>query len=193
MSIPVHIPQICALRQRVEAVSGLSLETHNAFITLSDRIGTALSEHISESTLERLWGYSTRGASSVSLRTLDVLCRYINVDSWAAFLRQLKDDSPVESEEFSADGIRADTLSPGARLRVGWLPDRLLTLLFLGDTRFQVVTSENSSLRPGDSFEGLHFQLGRPLDLERFRRAGSTQEARYVAGERSGLTTLESI
>ncbi len=193
MSVSVNIPSISTLRSRVEAVSGLSLKTHNAFIALSDLIGNVLSEHVSESTLERLWGYSTRGADSVSLRTLDVLSRYVGSASWEGFLDSLKAASTVESEEFASDGILAQKLVPGVCLKVGWLPDRIVTLRYLDAYRFEVISSENSSLRPGDSFQCIQFQKGRPLYLDRFLRKGSDKETRYVAGERSGLTLLETI
>jgi len=193
MSVSVNIPEIAALRSRVEAVYGQSLQTHNAFIALVDAVEAALREHLSESTLERLWGYSTRGADAVSLRTLDVLSRYAGAASWAHFLQCLKAESPRESEEFQADGLDSAALAPGAKLLLGWLPDRRITVQYLGDNRFEVISSENSSLAPGDRFSCLHFQKGRPLYLDRFCRAGSSREARYVAGERSGLTVVSVV
>lgn len=188
MSIKANIPEIVVLKGRVEEVFGDSLQTHNAFIALADKIERALREHVSESTLERLWGYSTRGADAVSVRTLDVLARYCGAANWKAFT-----DGLSESEEFPREGISADSLQPGDRIRLGWLPDRLITVQLADDSRFTVTESLNSSLRPGDSFTCQWFQMGRPMYLDRFRRKGSADEARYVAGERSGLTTLEWV
>ena len=98
-----------------------------------------------------------------------------------------------ESEEFIREGISADSLQPGDHLRLGWLPNRLITVQLADDGRFTVEESVNSSLRPGDSFTCQWFQMGRPLYLDHFRRNGSSDEARYVAGERSGLTVLEWV
>lgn len=53
-----------------------------------------------------------------------------------------------------------------------------------------MLESLNSSLKKGDSFECLQIQNGRPLYLDRFRRAGSEEETRYVVGERYGLTCV---
>lgn len=175
----------------VEETYGLPMETHNAFIMLVGAIEAKVREHVSESTLERIWGYSTREASSISVRTLNVLSQYVGFPSWKGFCAHLKETSPRESEEFSADGILAHNLTPCALIKAGWLPDRIVTLRYLGEHRFEVVASENSSLQPGDSFECLHLQPGRPLYLDRFRRKGADKETRYVAGERSGLTLLE--
>lgn len=193
MSVSVNIPEIHALRQRVEETFGQPLATHNAFIALVDTMDASLREHLSESTLERLWGYSTREADAISLRTLDVLSRYTGASSWKDFCALLKASSSVESEEFSGDSLIATRLQPGTRLQLGWLPDRLVTLTYIGHNRFVVEASLNSSLQPGDSFECIQIQPGRPLYLDRFRRNGSSAESRYVAGERSGLTSVQVL
>ena len=193
MSVSVNIPEISALRVRVEEVFGQPLQTHNGFLSLVDAVEAALRDHLSESTLERLWGYSTREADAVSLRTLDVLSRYVGAASWKGFCAALKESSPVESEEFSGESLVSTRLEPGSRLQLGWLPNRLVTVTYIGHNRFVVEESLNSSLQPGDSFECLQIQPGRPLYLDRFRRAGSSAESRYVAGERHGLTSVKTL
>lgn len=191
MSVSVNIPEITALRSRVEEKYSESLETHNGFILLVGAIEAEVREHVSESTLERMWGYSTREAAYISLRTLNVLSRYVGASSWKGFCEDLKTSFQVESEEFSGDSIVTAALSAGKRLQLGWLPDRMITVEYRGMNRFVVIESLNSSLRPGDSFECLQIQVGRPLYLDRFRRTGANGEARYVAGERSGLTLVK--
>lgn len=193
MSVSVIIPEIAVLRSRVEAIFGKPLETHNAFISLVGAIEDSIREHLSESTLERMWGYSTREASAVSIRTLDVLSRYVGFSSWKSFCADLKASSPRESEEFSGESMISSGLTVGTRLSLGWLPDRLIEVEYQGGNRFIVRESLNSSLKPGDSFECIQIQKGRPLYLDRFRRAGSQTEARYVAGERSGLTLVKYL
>lgn len=193
MSVSVIIPEIVALRQRVEATFGKPLATHNSFIALVDAIESSVKEHLSESTLERMWGYSTRGTDAISLRTLDVLSRYVGAASWKGFCTDLKESSGVESEEFGGESIISFSLEIGTSLRLGWLPNRLITVQYLGNNRFVVTESLNSSLIPGDSFECLQIQAGRPLYLDRFLRAGSDTESRYVAGEKNGLTLVKVL
>ena len=193
MSVPVNIPEITVLRSKVEEKYGKMLETHNGFIALVSDIEAKVREHVSESTLERMWGYSTREADAVSLRTLNVLSRYVGASSWKGFCADLKNSSQVESEEFSGDSIVSAALVAGQRLQLGWRPDRLITVEYLGMNRFVVIESINSSLQPGDSFECIQIQAGRPLYLDRFRRAHADGEARYVAGERSGLTLVKVL
>lgn len=193
MSVSVIIPEIVALRQQVEATFGKPLATHNSFIALVDAIESSVKEHLSESTLERMWGYSTRGTDAISLRTLDVLSRYVGASSWKGFCTDLKESSGVESEEFGGESIISFSLEIGTCLRLGWLPNRLITVQYLGNNRFVVTESLNSSLIPGDSFECLQIQAGRPLYLDRFLRAGSDTESRYVAGEKNGLTLVKVL
>ena len=193
MSVSVNKPQVEALRKRVEEKYGQPLATHNAFIALMDDIDHTLREHLSESTLERLWGYSTRGADAVSLRTLNVLARYVGYTSWPHFCDDLHFTGQIESEEFAGDAVSTSSLSIGDQIVLAWLPDRILTIEYLGGNRFEVLESINSSLRPGDSFECLQFQYGRPLYLDHFRRSGSSREARYVVGEEHGLTSINVL
>ena len=191
MSVPANIPEIVILRHRVEETFGKPLETHNGFIMLVGAIEAKIREHLSESTLERMWGYSTRGADALSLHTLNVLSRYAGFPSWKEFRADIRNTSPRESEEFGGESIISATLEVGTRLRLGWSPDRLIEIEYRGDNRYVILESRNSSLKPGDSFECIQLQTGRPLYLDRFRRAGSLEEKRYVAGERSGLTLLK--
>ena len=73
MNIKTDTPQISLLKQAVERTIDFPLSTHGDFLRLSAGIEFTLREHMSESTLERLWGYSTRHYDTVYVRTLNVL------------------------------------------------------------------------------------------------------------------------
>ncbi len=171
------------------------MATHNCFINLVDTIDAALHEHLSESTLERLWGYSSRQAKAVSIRTLNVLSRYVGFASWPEFCEDLRATGVIESEEFISNGnsISSSELPVGARVILSWMPDRTVTVEHLGENRFVVRESANSSLRPGDSFQCLQLQEGHPLYMDHFLRPGSDKETRYVVGERNGLTSVRIL
>jgi len=193
MSVKANIPQVSALKAAVEKVAGYPIKTHNEFVELVGMIESSLSEHMSESTLERAWGYSTRNSDALSLRTLDVLARFAGYAEWEDFCRRLKEASPNESEELLGECIHSSSLNEGDTLLVGWMPDRLMKIIYLGDHRFRVMEAANSSLRPGDSFECLTFQKKRELYLDHFVREGSENASRYVVGQKAGLTTLELL
>lgn len=195
MSIQANIPQIAALRKEVEGKFGYPLHTHADFVLFTESIEDALHEHISPTTLERVWGYSTRHYDKVSHRTLDVLARYIGADGWDDYVGRLRCTAGRESEEFTNDILNVSSLAVGTRLLIGWQPDRLCEIRYLGDYRFVVERVENSALRVGDSFSCLQFQLGKVLYMDCFQRAGdpSEENARYAVGQSHGLTTLSNL
>ena len=195
MSIQANIPQIAALRREVENRLGRPLHTHADFVSLTETIEVTLHEHISPTTLERVWGYSTRHYDTVSRRTLDVLARYIGANGWDDYVGRLRSTAGRESEEFTNDILNVSSLVVGTRLLIGWQPDRLCEIRYLGDYRFVVERVENSALRVGDSFSCLQFQLGKELYMDCFQRAGdpSEENARYAVGQSHGLTTLSNL
>lgn len=168
MSIKSDIPQISFLRERVERRFGRRLQVHADFLALVAEIESVQRQHISETTLERVWGYSTRGYGRVSLRTLDVLARYAGCESWTDMCEGLRSSGGVESETFSCASVRSCDLHAGDRLRIGWQPDRVCVVRYLGDNRFVAEECENAKMRVGATFSCLQFQLGRELVLDDF-------------------------
>ena len=69
MNIRSDAPQVVALKKEVEKKIG-SISSHSAFERVSALVEAECSEHISVTTLERLWGYSTRGSNNISVQTL---------------------------------------------------------------------------------------------------------------------------
>lgn len=192
MSVNVNLLQIQALKEAVERVVGEPLETHNAFLHLVDSIEGAQREHISESTLERLWGYSTRKCDAVSIRTLNVLSRYVGTPSWKSFCEEYLKSAARESEEiFVGESIDTARLAPGRVLKLGWMPDRLIEVRHIGESRFEVLSSENSSIRPGDRFTCLHIRKGRELYLDNYVRKDSSAPSCYVVGQNHGICIAE--
>ena len=124
MNIQTDIPQISLLRKAVEQAIDFPLSTHGDFLRLSAGIEFTLREHMSESTLERLWGYSTRHYNTVSVRTLNVLARFVGYQSWEEFCTTAE-KTGSESELFADQAICSAGLNVGDRLRIGWSPDRV--------------------------------------------------------------------
>ena len=195
MSIQTNIPEIAALRKEVEKRYGSPLHTHAHFVSLTEAIEVALHEHISPTTLERVWEYSTRHYDTVSRRTLDVLARYADKESWDNYCNYLRQTSGTESDFFTAGLLSVSTLSIGTRLRLGWQPDRVCEVRYMGEYRFVVEGVRNGSLQVGDTFACLQFQLGKVMYMDCFQRANeeSTEGQRYAVGRENGLTLLEII
>ncbi len=191
MSIRRDIPQITALRERVECRFGKKLSVHADFLALVAIIEMEQRQHISESTLERVWGYSTRGYETVSLHTLDVLSQYAAGCCWQEFCEKLASEGGCESELFDVEHISSSDLAIGDRLLIGWLPDRLCEVRYLGDNRFIAERCENSKMQAGDTFSCLQFSLGQPLAINDLCRDNMPIGATYVVGQKNGLTTLK--
>lgn len=192
MNIKTDLPKIISLKQAVERTIDFPLSTHGDFLRLSAGIEFTLREHMSESTLERLWGYSTRHYDTVSVRTLNVLARFVGYHGWDDFCIT-SEQAVSESELFIDQGICSDDLKVGDKLRIGWPPDRICIIRYLGNNNFIAEETINSTMQPGDTFSCILVQKGRPLHLDNFRKAGSTEKLRYAVGINTGLTILEVI
>lgn len=194
MGVKRDLPQIIALRERVEARFGKPLAVHADFLALVAEIEMLQRQHISESTLERVWGYSTRGYDTISLRTLDVLSMYGAGCYWVQFCKALESGAKCESELFNTEVVSTDSLEVNDRLRIGWLPDRMCVVRYLGEGRFEAEECKNSKMRPGDSFSCPRFVLGKEALLSEFSRKdepGATLS--YAIGSRNGLTVLQLL
>ena len=194
MGIRRDIPQIIALRGRVEARFGKPLTVHADFLALVAEIEESQRQHISESTLERVWGYSTRGYSTISLRTLDVLSIYGAGCYWKQFCEALQREAEHESELFSVESISATGLEVGDRLQIGWLPDRMCIVRYLGESRFVAEECNNSKMQIGDTFTCPQFALGKSVTLSNFYRKDDPDTSyTCTIGTRNGLTTLQLL
>jgi hypothetical protein len=191
MAVKSNIPEIAALRNCVEGRFGKPLAVHADFLSLVAVIEMEQRQHISESTLERVWGYSTRGYDSVSLRTLDVLSQYGAGCLWSKFCERLA--AECESALFNVESVISADLKVDDRLRIGWLPDRVCEVRYLGDNRFVAESCQNSKMHEGDTFSCLQFSVGREAVLSDFCKAKSTFSQTYIIGRLHGLTMLTLI
>lgn len=192
MNIKTDTLHIGLLRKVVEQAIDFPLSTHGDFLRLSAGIEFTLREHISESTLERVWGYSTRHYDTVSIRTLNVLARFVGYHSWEEFCTTTE-KARSESELFADQAICSADLNIGDRLRIGWHPNRVCIIRYIGNNNFIADETINSAMQSGDTFSCIQIQKGRPLHLDNFRKAGSAEKLRYVVGINTGLTLLEVI
>ncbi len=187
MTIKSDIPQIYALRERVEEKLGKKLNVHSDFVELTSFIEMELRQHISETTLERVWNYSTRAYDNVSLRTLNVLSQYASKMTWDSFCEMLRKEKKIESEVFNAEIIKTKDLNVGDIVRFGWLPDRICEARYLGDDRFIAEHCENSTIKDGDTFSCSQFILGKELQMN------LPDSNIYIVGREHGLTILNIL
>ena len=186
-----NIPELNSLLTEVEKKYGKRVATSTDFEALSAEIEHSNGDLISASTLKRLWGYVNSNPIPRN-GTLDILCRYIGERNFKEFCINLKKTAGIESGHFASKYVTSSELVVGQRVLIGWKPERLVELVYLGSLSFRVQSSQNAQLQEGDEFEATNFSLGFPLYLPFILRKGEKLPS-YVAGAFSGLTTLEIL
>lgn len=186
-----NAPEILTLRQDIEREANRHIRTPYDFQWLADAIRERLHEHISPTTLKRLWGYID-GAETTRHSTLCLLTQFLGYADWEAYLSSLADRSDVESDTFVGEGIRSSELQPGQLIEVTWLPDRHCIFRYEGAVTYTVIEAHNAKLHAGDRFETACFLIGRPLYADRLIR-GSEPPTSYVAGKRNGILTATCL
>jgi hypothetical protein len=146
---------------------------------------------VSSSTLKRLWNY-VGDVHEVRESTLDILSRYVGFDNYQAFLNELKKSPQRNSYFFTRDEIKASELTAGDRVQIGWAPNRIVIVEYLGDMKFRVEASENSKLEVGDTFLINSFLINTPLYLTTLVRK-DLEMPPYLAGRNGGLTILKKL
>ena len=78
--------------------------------------------------------------------TLDSLSAYIGHKDYASFLLWLKNSTRYNSSFFDACQLVSSDLERGDNVEIGWAPNRLLRLEYIGDSAYRVVEAHNSKL-----------------------------------------------
>lgn len=176
-------PEIKELIKAVNARFGQTPSTPTGFTQLAEDIDRATSCPISTSTLKRLWGY-VKGYGNTRRFTFDVLCKYAGKGNWDNFVRTLNDNG-AQSDFYSTELLRSDSLAVGDCVEVAWHPNRHCLFRYLGDNGFVVERSENAKIDVGDSFSCEVFRHGQPLYLDAVCHKGSL--VAYVCGASDGV------
>lgn len=184
-----HIPELHYLLTEVEKHYGSKICTSADFEALSLKIESEISEMVSSSTLKRLWGYVSSNPTPRKT-TLSILSRYVGRRDFDDFCAEIKKMSSVDSTFFTAKCIASSELEQHDVVTIGWHPDRVVELEYLGDHSFMVIGNKNSNLTEGCTFEASSFMVGYPLYIPRILKNGSFTPP-YIAGVHDGLTMVE--
>lgn len=182
-------PEIEELKSLVEQKYGKVLGTTTDFEEFSFQLEKALRYHLSASTLKRLYGY-VNDTHKPRIATLDILSEYIGHKNYATFVKWLKTSTKYNSSFFQAPQLISHELSEDDIITIGWSPNRLLSLRYLGGSKYEVISSENSKLEVGDRFVTGCFIKEQPLYLPYIERDNEHLPS-FVAGRNGGLTIIE--
>lgn len=184
-----NIPELSYLLSEVEREYGRRVATTTDFESLSVVIEHETGELLSASTLKRLWGYVSLNPTP-RISTLDILSRFTGHRDFKAFCHNLTESKIYSSKFFSSRYLAVSDLAENAKVVVGWDPDRLAELRYLGHFEFEVEKSVNSKLKAGDKFELSDIIIGYPMYITRILRNGEYTTA-YVAGQHEGIKLIE--
>lgn len=183
MILPFQIIQL------LKSKSGSELRQPYECEVLALDIESKTGVHIGATTLKRLIGFA-QDERTPHISTLDAIARYLGYAHWDE-LSEIEDSG---NSDFDApeEEIRSADLEPGTCLEITYLPDRKLSLEYLGDSRFRVTASENSKLHKNDEVEIHHFVLHHPLLVVNVWRDGESL-GQFTAGRVSGLSSIKLL
>jgi len=175
--------------QLLRTKSGITLDETSHCTQLVRSIEESTHEHLGVNTMKRLLGFIS-DERSPRLSTLNVLAHYLGFESW----HQLVETADEGNSEFDVqvDELRSRDLYENQHVFISYLPNRELTLVYLGDERFEVVNSLNSKLHVGDIVTISHFILHYPLIVSQVIRDDHTL-GNFTAGKLSGLTDIKKV
>ncbi len=174
----------------VEESVSRKMKTPADFQFLTGVIQERCKETLGVTTLKRIWGYID-GYDTTRYSTLSVLARCVGFHDWDDFLAN-HGRSGESSNLVLGRAIYPHDIQPEEFVRIAWAPDRRVLLKYLGEGSFVVVESENSKLKPGDTFRCSCFIIGEPLYLDDFVRDGNPPTL-FVVGNKGGLTEARLV
>ena len=157
------------------------------FLSLDIQSKTGI--RIGATTLKRLLGFVS-DERQPHASTLDLIANYLGYTSWQQLaLEDMKGNSGFDTSD---EEIRSANLEIGNKVEIQYSPGRIVVLEYLGDSRFQVINSQNSKLRIGDFVYIQNFILQHPLFISSVIREGHDL-GQFTAGRISGLSSLKVL
>lgn len=177
-----------ALKNAIEGVLGRKVATKRDYEFLSMRILDRTGSYLSPMTLRRFWGELADGKYNTIPRrfTLDTLAQYTGYGNYEQFQKEHIGENRPNSGFLLNDYILSSALVKGQQIELQWLPQRFVTVEFLGYDMYRVVNSINSKLSKGDTFHLDVITQGEPLYLKCLVHEGSAP-IRYVCGQSGGV------
>lgn len=174
------------LCKTIENALHQEIRTPKDFNQLRERIFLRLHQMLSATTLKRVWGYLDHEGEP-SARTLDILAQFVGYENYQAFCKYSDRSGLVPSNMAMNRHLDVDAdLSVGENLTLYWSPERTCHIRYEGDMRFVVTASENTRLKPGDTFCCSLIIESEPLYLSRLQQSGQ-QPTNYVCGKQGGI------
>lgn len=184
-------PEIEELKRLVKEKYEDTLATSTDFEVFSLMLKNKYNANVSTSTLKRLYDY-VGYEHKPRMTTLNALSRYIGHPDFSGFVAWLKTSPCYNSSFFNADQLMSSDLRCGDEVEIGWSPNRMVRLEYLGNSRYTVIESRNSKMLFGDVFVTGCFIAEQPLYLPFLERDGERTPP-FVAGRNGGLSIVRIL
>lgn len=181
MKLPFHIIQLL----KCKSGNDLRIPSDCEFLSLDIESKTGV--RIGATTLKRLLGFAV-DERTPHATTLDAIARYLGYAHWGE-LTKIEDDGNSNFDA-SDDEVRSSDLQPNTNVEISYLPDRVVTMQYLGHQRYRVIESQNSKLQVDDELEIMSFILHHPLLAINVWRNGESL-GQFTAGRVSGLSSIK--
>ena len=182
---PTHLQR---LKESVERSLSHPLKTSKDFAELHDKMQESNGETLGTTTLKRIWNY-IGGDNALRESTLDVLCHFVGYSDWNTFVADCCGETDRETSKMVVTKtVRSQQLNIGDKLEIRWNPNRHLTLKYLGNNIFDVITAENSKIKAGMKLRCERLTVGLPLYVDIMH--DGQPPALFEAGKKGGLTMI---
>ena len=180
--------EIKALINAIESSIGFKVSTPKDFDLLKEIIFNHTSEYISSTTLKRIWGYLDEPLKT-RISSLSILAKAIGYTDWEEFHNSYQkgmaeNKSPSSPNFGNFINVNSD-LKVDDEILLFWYPDRTCKIKYSGDFQFEVVESENTRLKPGNTFCCNLILEGHPLYISSLKQADSKPTS-YICGKLHG-------
>ncbi len=165
------------------------LHVNGDFIALGKSIYTATNSMVSTSTLKRLWKIQkTSNEPTINLHdsTLDIFAAYLGYEDFKAYQNHYLENPSKASHKITTRKLLPSQIEDGQLICLTWNPMREVVARHESGNKFSVLSSVNSKLQPGDTFELNQIVERCPLVIVNLKRAGF-QPVEYVCGQDCSL------
>ncbi len=157
---------------------------------LSEAIFEATGQRLGTTTLKRMYGFTTMKVKPRA-STMDILAQYLGYGGDIRAIAALADDTRI-SEFTDVEGISFDRLEEGSCLRIGYSPDRIILMTYLGEQRFIINESKNSKLAKDDIIKVAAINKGFEFIASQVIRNGIDLGA-YISAKEGGITEIRVL
>lgn len=156
---------------------------------LRNDIESKVGERLSLNTIKRLTGIINY-ESSPRISTLDILSQYLGYKDWHKLMQTL--NGKISHFNYDENFIDLLSLPLGKQIKIGWYPDRQITIEHKGNGIYLILESANSKLNSGDFLTLSQIALGFPFMVKEVVRE-SKSLGNYIAAIDEGISFIEII